>query len=81
LPILYKNSVDFKVVLVYNKINTKNVCKNGGKMNTEIKNAITAADAKIQYDTYAKRLLAQKSILANILVKTVAEFKDMKLLC
>ena len=44
-------------------------------MNTEIKNAITAADAKIQYDTYAKRLLAQKSILANILVKTVAEFK------
>ena len=47
-------------------------------MNTEIKNAITAADAKIQYDTYAKRLLAQKSILANILVKTVAEFKDMK---
>ena len=46
-------------------------------MNTEIKNAITAADAKIQYDTYAKRLLAQKSILANILVKTVAEFKDM----
>ena len=40
-----------------------------------------AADAKIQYDTYAKRLLAQKSILANILVKTVAEFKDMKLLC
>lgn len=50
-------------------------------MNAEIKNAITAADAKIQYDTYAKRLLAQKSILANILVKTVAEFKDMKLLC
>ena len=47
------------------------------KTNTEIKNAITAADAKIQYDTYAKRLLAQKSILANILVKTVAEFKDM----
>jgi len=46
-------------------------------MNTEIKNAITAADAKIQYDTYAKRLLAQKSILANILVKTVAEFKYM----
>lgn len=43
----------------------------------EIKKCITAADAKIQYDTYAKRLLAQKSILANILVKTVAEFKDM----
>ena len=75
MPILYKNSVDFKVVLDYNKINTK-MCAN-----TEIKNAITAADAKIQYDTYAKRLLAQKSVLANILVKTVAEFKDMKLLC
>ena len=46
-------------------------------LNTEIKNAIAAADDKTQYDTYAKRLLAQKSILANILVKTVAEFKDM----
>lgn len=46
-------------------------------LNTEIKNAIVAADDKTQYDTYAKRLLAQKSILANILVKTVAKFKDM----
>ena len=46
-------------------------------MNTEIKNAIAAADDKVQYDTYAKRLLAQKIILANILVKTIAEFKDM----
>lgn len=46
-------------------------------LNTEIKNAIAAADEKTQYDTYAKRLLAQKSVLANILVKTVAEFKDM----
>ena len=31
-----------------------------------------------QYDTRVKRLLAQKSILAHILVKTVDEFKGMK---
>ena len=55
----------------------KNVIAEIGEMNTEIKNAIIAADDKTQYDIYAKRLLAQKSILANILVKTVAEFKDM----
>ena len=40
---------------------------------------MVAADDKTQYDTYAKRLLAQKSILANILVKIVAEFKGMNL--
>ena len=55
----------------------ENVIAEIGEMNTEIKNAIIAADDKTQYDIYAKRLLAQKSILANILVKTVAEFKDM----
>ena len=32
---------------------------------------------KAQYDTSAKRLLGQKSILAHILVKTVDEFKEM----
>mgnify|MGYP000178327559 CR=1 FL=1 len=47
-------------------------------LNTEIKNVLSAADDKAQYDAYAKKLIAQKSILANILVKTVAEFKDMK---
>ena len=52
----------------------ENVIAEIGEMNTEIKNAIIAADDKTQYDIYAKRLLAQKSILANILVKTVAEF-------
>ena len=46
-------------------------------MNTEINNAVKAADAKAQYDTSAKRLLGQKSILAHILVKTVDEFKGM----
>ena len=46
-------------------------------MNTEIKNAVAPADDKAQYDEYAKRLLAQKDVLAHILVKTVNEFKDM----
>ncbi len=47
-------------------------------MNTEIANAVNAAGDKAQYDTRVKRLLAQKSILAHILVKTVDEFKRMK---
>ena len=47
-------------------------------MNTEIANAVNAAGDKTQYDTRVKRLLAQKSILAHILVKTVDEFKGMK---
>mgnify|MGYP007081984294 CR=1 FL=1 len=47
-------------------------------MNIEIANAVNAAGDKAQYDTRVKRLLAQKSILAHILVKTVDEFKGMK---
>ena len=47
-------------------------------MNTEIANAVNAAGDKVQYDTRVKRLLAQKSILAHILVKTIDEFKGMK---
>ena len=46
-------------------------------MNTEIKNAILAANEEAQYDESAKRLLGQKSILAHILVKTVDEFRGM----
>ena len=42
-------------------------------MNTEIANAMKAAQDKVQYDTRAKRVLAQKNILAHILVKTVDE--------
>ena len=50
----------------------------GGKsVNTELQNAVKATDSKAQYDTSAKRLLGQKSILAHILVKTVDEFKNM----
>lgn len=46
-------------------------------MNTELKNAVQAADKKAQYDESTKRLLGQKSILAHILVKCVEEFKGM----
>ena len=46
-------------------------------MSTELRNAVKATDTKAQYDTSAKRLLGQKSILAHILVKTVDEFKGM----
>ena len=44
----------------------------------EIANAVNAAGDKAQYDTRVKRILAQKNILAHILVKTVDEFKGMK---
>lgn len=46
-------------------------------MNTEIANAMNAADDKAQYDERAKRLLGHKSILAHILVDAVEEFRDM----
>lgn len=46
-------------------------------MNTEITNAVAAADDKAQYDEKAKRLLGHKSILAHILVHIVDEFKGM----
>ena len=46
-------------------------------MHTEVYNAVTAADQGTQYDESAKRLLGQKSILAQILVRTVDEFKGM----
>ena len=38
-------------------------------MHTEVHNAVMAADQGTQYDESAKRLLGQKSILAQILVK------------
>ncbi len=46
-------------------------------MDSEIKNAVSAADEDAQYDEKAKRLLGNKIILAHILVKTVDEFKGM----
>ena len=47
-------------------------------MNTTIKNTISGTDSNAKYDECAKQLLAQKYILANILVKTIKEFKGMK---
>ena len=47
-------------------------------MNTEIKNAVNAADMEAQYDEKVKRLLSNKMILAHILVKTVDEFQGMQ---
>ncbi len=46
-------------------------------MDTEIKNAVNAADEDAQYDQKAKRLLGNKIILAHILLKTIDEFKGM----
>ena len=46
-------------------------------VDTEIKNAVSAADEDAQYDEKAKRLLGNKIILAHILVKTIDEFKGM----
>ena len=46
-------------------------------MDTELKNAVNAADEYSQYDDKAKRLLGNKIILAHILVKTIDEFQGM----
>lgn len=46
-------------------------------LETELSNAMAVAGDKAQYDIRAKRLLAQKSILARILLKTVDAFKGM----
>ena len=46
-------------------------------METEITKAIDATGDKAQYDNCVKRILAQKIILAHILVRTVNEFKGM----
>jgi len=46
-------------------------------VDTEIKNAVNAADEDAQYDQKAKRLLGNKIILAHILAKTIDEFKGM----
>ena len=48
-------------------------------MNTEMNNALRTADNEAQYDESAKRLLAQKYVLAHILVKTVKEFQGMNI--
>lgn len=46
-------------------------------MDTEIRNAVSAADQDAQYDEKAKRLLGNKIILAHILVRAIDEFHRM----
>jgi hypothetical protein len=46
-------------------------------MNSEMTNAVRAADNRAQYDERAKRLLSHKHVLAHILVKTIDEFRGM----
>ena len=46
-------------------------------MNTEIKNAVSAADEEAQYDTQAKRVLGNKIILGHILAGTIEAFQGM----
>ncbi len=48
-------------------------------MNTDIKNEVSAAGNKAQYDARAKRLLGNKYILAYILKETIPEFKKRKI--
>lgn len=47
-------------------------------LHTELTNSVTVADNKAQYDIQVKRLLANKCILAHILLKTVGAFSGMK---
>lgn len=47
-------------------------------VSTELKNAVKAADAIPQYDMCVKRLLAEKNIIANILVNAVDVYKGME---
>ena len=46
-------------------------------MDTEIKNAVQAADKDAPYDKEAKRLLGNKHILAHVLIALISEFKGM----
>ena len=49
----------------------------GESMDTEIKNAVQAADQDAPYDRSAKRLLSNKHILAYILITLISDFKGM----
>lgn len=46
-------------------------------MTGEREEAMQITDQEAQYDASAKRLLAQKYVLAHLLVKTVKEFRKM----
>ena len=44
----------------------------------DLKNIVEIADEKAKYDEYAKQILSDKYILANIIIKAIEEFKGMK---
>lgn len=48
------------------------------RTNESLKRELCGADIHAAYDDHAKRLLAQKIVLAHILVSTVSEFKDLE---
>ena len=49
------------------------------KTPTSLSRNIDAAEAKIQYDEYAKKILGDKQILSRIFQKVVKEAKDLSL--
>lgn len=50
-------------------------------LETEIKKAIDRADAKIQYDSYCKKILGNKRILAWILQATIEDYQYLSIDC
>lgn len=76
IELLLHKYINYDMVNIYQYIKLNTFAKEGA-MHTEVHNAVTAADQGTQYDESAKRLLGQKSILAQILVRTVDEFKGM----
>ena len=76
IELLLHKYINYDMVNIYQYIKL-NIFAKEGAMHTEVHNAVTAADQGTQYDESAKRLLGQKSILAQILVRTVDEFKGM----
>lgn len=74
IELLLHKYINYDMVNIYQYIKL-NIFAKEGAMHTEVHNAVTAADQGAQYDESAKRLLGQKSILAQILVRTVDEFK------
>ena len=76
IELLLHKYINYDMVNIYQYIKL-NIFAKEGAMHTEVHNAVTAADQGAQYDESAKRLLGQKSILAQILVRTVDEFKGM----
>ena len=47
-------------------------------MDERLKSDLTLAEAKAEYDAYAKQILAHKVVLAHILTSVVPEYTGMK---